>query len=278
MANLGGSDTAADFGDVSLSGDSLTDVQGLDFGVASASIRTRGTGSDLIEFLDRSNADSNLLRLTEGGPIDAGVQLNANAGLDVSGSVTGIGHGDLGGISSGDHHSRYTDSEATSAVGGSTPWANSDLSNSSVTVAGNAVALGNSTAIAHADLSNIGTDDHHVKTTSSDIDHDTTTGGTRSDAHHAKYTDTAARSAIEAGEVSHVEGTNVHRVDFSQSIVRITDHSGKEDDLRVRAIDAAYIQGNVAESGSINNLSGSTYVQSSEPSSPSAGDWWIDTS
>ena len=38
--------------------------------------------------------------------------------------------------------------------------------------------------ISHANLSNITADDHHSKTTSSEIDHDTTAGGTDSDAHH----------------------------------------------------------------------------------------------
>ena len=38
--------------------------------------------------------------------------------------------------------------------------------------------------ISHANLSDITADDHHSKTTSSEIDHDTTAGGTDSDAHH----------------------------------------------------------------------------------------------
>lgn len=43
------------------------------------------------------------------------------------------------------------------------PIPNTDLSNDSVTVAGNTVALGNSTNIAHADLTSISDDDHHVR-------------------------------------------------------------------------------------------------------------------
>jgi hypothetical protein len=39
--------------------------------------------------------------------------------------------------------------------------ANSNLSNSTVTVAGNSVGLGGSTSIAHADISSVGADDHH---------------------------------------------------------------------------------------------------------------------
>jgi len=64
---------------------------------------------------------------------------------------------------SGAHHSRYSDSEAVTAVGASTPFANSDLSNSSVSVAGNSVSLGGSTTVNHADLSNIGSSDHHSR-------------------------------------------------------------------------------------------------------------------
>jgi hypothetical protein len=40
----------------------------------------------------------------------------------------------------------------------------------------------------HANLSNITADDHHAKTTSGDIDHDQTVGGTDADAHHADPT------------------------------------------------------------------------------------------
>ena len=44
------------------------------------------------------------------------------AGNNVSlGGSTGIGHSDLSGISSGDHHSKYTDSDAVTAGGAATP-------------------------------------------------------------------------------------------------------------------------------------------------------------
>jgi hypothetical protein len=46
------------------------------------------------------------------------------------------------------------------------PLANTDLTNSTVTIAGNQVSLGGSTAIDHNDLSTINSDDHHTKTTS----------------------------------------------------------------------------------------------------------------
>lgn len=45
------------------------------------------------------------------------------------------------------------------------PLSNNDLTNSSVTVAGNSVSLGGSTGIAHGDLSSINSSDHHQKYT-----------------------------------------------------------------------------------------------------------------
>jgi hypothetical protein len=53
------------------------------------------------------------------------------------------------------------DQAAVDAVGASTPFANADLQNSTVTVAGNSVALGGSTGVSHSDLDGIGPSDHH---------------------------------------------------------------------------------------------------------------------
>ena len=115
------------------------------------------------------------------------------------GGSTSVNHNDLSTISSDDHHTKYTDSEAVSAVeaasslslsgsvtlggdltatNGETIWdesateipdsamgsiANSTLTNSSVSVAGNSVSLGGSTAVNHGDLSNISSNDHHSR-------------------------------------------------------------------------------------------------------------------
>lgn len=91
------------------------------------------------------------------------------AGNSVSlGGSAGISHGDLSSIGSSDHHTRYSDNEAQNAIGGSTPWSNSDLSNSSVTIAGNTVSLGGTASISHSDISNQSSDDHHQKYTDSE--------------------------------------------------------------------------------------------------------------
>lgn len=82
-------------------------------------------------------------------------------------------HSELTGITSSQHHAKYTDEEAQDAVGTilsndfSYDDANDliDLASNQVTVAGNTVALGGSTAVNHSDLSNIGTDDHHTRPT-----------------------------------------------------------------------------------------------------------------
>ena len=50
-----------------------------------------------------------------------------------------------------------------SDTGTSFPIPNNDLSNATVTVAGNSVSLGGSTGISHSDLSEIGSDDHHTR-------------------------------------------------------------------------------------------------------------------
>ena len=63
---------------------------------------------------------------------------------------------------------------------------NSGLANDNVTVAGNSVSLGNTTSIEHGDLTTIGADDHH-----------------------SKYTDSEARSAVEAGTVSEIPFSNI---------------------------------------------------------------------
>ena len=119
-------------------------------------------------------------------------------------------HDDLIDVDSDDHHTRYSDSEATSAVGGSTPWSNTDLENSTVTVAGNSVSLGGSTGVSHSDLSGISSDDHH-----------------------SRYADSEARSAIESGNLSRIDGVNSHRIRFDSdsSYIEITDHDNNRSDM-----------------------------------------------
>lgn len=105
-----------------------------------------------------------------------------------------------------------------------------ELVNDTVTVAGNAVSLGGSTAIDHNDLSTINSDDHHTKTTSAS-DLTDVSADSVSDAHHAKYTNSEARSAVEgttdvadlvggsgtSGQVAQTDGTSVSWVSLAAS-------------------------------------------------------------
>lgn len=86
----------------------------------------------------------------------------------------------------------------------------SDLDNNSLTVAGNSVSLGSSTGISHADLSNISSNDHH-----------------------SRYADSEARSAVESGNLSRIDGANGHRIRFdsSSSWIEVTDHSNNRHDV-----------------------------------------------
>jgi len=89
-----------------------------------------------------------------------------------------------------------------SAIGGETIWdelasyiPQGRLENDSLTVAGNSVSLGGTTTVNHEDISNIGSSDHHTKTSSAseltDVSPDSV-----SSAHHSRYDDSEAISAI----------------------------------------------------------------------------------
>lgn len=99
-----------------------------------------------------------------------------------------------------------------------TTVSNAQLTNSSVTVAGNAVSLGGSTAINHSDLSSIGASDHH-----------------------AKYTNTEAVSAVDGSTLDKltIDGTvNQLRVLGSNSQLDIEDNPGGDGvDINVSAND-----------------------------------------
>lgn len=88
------------------------------------------------------------------------------AGNNVSlGGSTGIGHADLTAISEDQHHSKDHDHTTTDV----STIPNSGLTNSSITVAGNAISLGGSSSIDHSDLTAVSSDQHH----SEDHDHST---------------------------------------------------------------------------------------------------------
>jgi len=54
-----------------------------------------------------------------------------------------------------------------------------------------------------------------------------------SSSHHTRYSDNEARSAVEAGNVSRIEGVNGHRISFSANngYIEIHDHSGSRNRL-----------------------------------------------
>lgn len=80
----------------------------------------------------------------------------------LDGEISTVGksgsHADLTSVSSDQHHSE--DHDHTSASVSAVP--NSGLTNSSITVAGNAISLGGSSSISHDDLNSVSPDQHHV--------------------------------------------------------------------------------------------------------------------
>lgn len=123
------------------------------------------------------------------------------------GNLSSHAHSDLTGIGAGDHHVAHEhpgDLAATADITddqGNILWDYGNqwiprnvLEFEGVTVAGNSVLLGNSTPVDHADLSNIGSGDHHSKTSQaselSDVSADSV-----ADAHHAQ------------GQLTYVQGS-----------------------------------------------------------------------
>jgi len=108
--------------------------------------------------------------------LSLGNALTVDGSNDLAVSEGDISHDNLAGVSSSDHHSRYSDSEARSAVDGS------------------------SVSVDHDNLTGVGSSDHHSKTTSaselSDVSPDSD-----SDAHHSRYSDSEARSAVDGANV-----------------------------------------------------------------------------
>jgi chorismate synthase len=117
-------------GDIDLSNNNLTEPNRLS---------TSGSGSDVITVYDSNNTVA-IAEFYEGGEvaINSG-DLTDGANVIYDQSASEIPDSAMGSI------------------------ANSTLTNSSVTVAGNSVSLGNSTAVNHNDLSTISSDDHHTR-------------------------------------------------------------------------------------------------------------------
>jgi len=170
------------------------------------SIDTSSISADSVETLDDLTDDNgNTIYDYSNSQIPTSI-LEALTASDIS---------DVSPDSTGDaHHSKYTDENAQDAIGtilgANFTYDDSgnaiSLSSDSVTIEGNSVSLGGTTSVNHNDLSSISSNDHHSKTssaselsdvspdstgdahhsktTSSEIDHDSTTGGTDSNAHH----------------------------------------------------------------------------------------------
>jgi fibronectin-binding autotransporter adhesin len=136
------------------------------------------------------------------------------------------------------------------------PLPNADLSNSSVTVAGNSVSLGGSNSIAHSDLTGIGTDNHHAK------DHDHTEAGIstvpNSGLTNSSVTVTAGSGLENGGSVSLGSSTtlDVRPADFAGTLLSV----GGSDNLQV---DEASI--------SHDNIDQTTVGASDHHTRPSAG-------
>jgi hypothetical protein len=131
-----------------------------------------------------------------------------------------ISHDNIAGVSSDDHHSRYTDSEARSAVDGSNVSVDHDNltgvsasdhhSRYSDSEARSAVD-GSSVSLDHANLTNVSTDDHHARYTDSEAQAAT----------HSRYTDGEARNAVDganvdiAGDADTVDGKDASELGFA---------------------------------------------------------------
>jgi len=178
-----------------------------------------------------------------------------------------ISHDNIGGVSSDDHHSRYTDSEARSAVDGSGVSLDHDnLTGVSVddhfgagdalafsggllnlvygdpfAVSGDTLALntvapltlsGDSLAVALGNALVVDGSDN-LAVDESDISHDNLSG-VSADDHHSRYTDSEARSAVDGSNVS-VDHDNLSGVSSS-------DHHSRYSDGEARsAVDGANV-------------------------------------
>jgi len=144
-------------------------------------------------------------------------------------------HTNLTGISADDHHSKYTDSEAQTAVEGNVNA--EDLATSSATSGYVPQANGSGGLtigqLSHTDLGSISSNSHHTKTSSAseltDVSPDST-----SDAHHSKYTDTNAQSAVEGS-------VNVEDLITSASVGAEVPQSDAKGGLSMSRINHAFV-------------------------------------
>jgi hypothetical protein len=133
-----------------------------------------------------------------GASLIQGTTISGNTSLHL-GNQGNIDHDQIGGISTSDHHSRYSDSEARSAVN---------------TFSGN-----------HSDLSNINSNDHHSRYTNSEARSAVNTfSGSHNDLsnvgssdHHSRYNDSEARSAVSGSSIDGSNFTGVSSFDAADA-------------------------------------------------------------
>jgi len=114
------------------------------------------------------------------------------AGVGDGSSITS--HDNLADIGSSDHHTRYSDSEASSAA--PVHSVNGETGNISI----------NGFSGSHTDLTDIGSSDHHTKTTSSS-DLTDVSADSVSNAHHTKTTSSSELTDVSADSVSNAHHT-----------------------------------------------------------------------
>jgi len=183
-----------------------------------------------------------------------------------------ISHDNLAGVSASDHHSRYSDDEARTAVDGS------------------------NVSVDHGNLTGVGSSDHHSRYSDDEardavdgsnvsVDHGNLTGVGSSD-HHTRYSDGEARTAVDGsnvdigGDADTVDGQ--HAGDLGANVVQVsasdgTTHSGLSGDgdtLETFAV------GSVSGGGATMfyvRISATGQTESGSGGYPSIGIRWVDS-
>ena len=210
--------SAVDGSNVSVDHGNLSGVGAGDHFDAGAALAFNSGVLDLV-YADPFGVSGDTLGLNTGNALT----LDGNNNLAVSeGSIS---HDNLAGVSAGDHHTRYSDSEARTAVDGS------------------------NVSVDHGNLTGVGAGDHHSRYSDGEarsavdgsnvsVDHGNLSGVGASD-HHSRYSDSEARTAVDganvdiAGDADTVDGQ--HAGDLGGNAVQVsasdgTTHSGLSGD------------------------------------------------
>jgi len=164
-------------------------------------VETNLDHDSLSNFVSNEHIDHSNVSISAGTGLSGGGDLTSSRTLSLNASLSNLS--DVGTTAATDGHIIASDgtdfdSESITSVTEAhvnlsdlkdvnTTVGNSQLTNSSVTVAGNSISLGGSSSINHSDLSNIGSSDHHSKTSSASELTDVSADSV-SDAHHTRPT------------------------------------------------------------------------------------------